>query len=132
MTSPVRRSARRLLRTSSTITPPVIFRSRFCSAVRSTTTKPRRFAAASGGLRSEEHTSELQSHSDLHSFPTRRSSDLLFDYHPTGDLQVTLLLRGEIDHHEAQAVRRRLRRLALALAPAHHPAPPPPPPRARP
>src|SRR5215211_4147932 len=28
------------------------------------------------GDRSEEHTSELQSHSDLHSFPTRRSSDL--------------------------------------------------------
>src|SRR5215204_2737232 len=28
-------------------------------------------------LRSEEHTSELQSHSDLHSFPTRRSSDLI-------------------------------------------------------
>src|SRR5882672_24982 len=28
--------------------------------------------------RSEEHTSELQSHSDLHSFPTRRSSDLTF------------------------------------------------------
>src|SRR5476649_88247 len=27
-------------------------------------------------VRSEEHTSELQSHSDLHSFPTRRSSDL--------------------------------------------------------
>src|SRR5471032_1694709 len=27
-------------------------------------------------LRSEEHTSELQSHHDLHSFPTRRSSDL--------------------------------------------------------
>src|SRR6476646_10555282 len=27
-------------------------------------------------LRSEEHTSELQSHRDLHSFPTRRSSDL--------------------------------------------------------
>src|SRR4030095_10372057 len=26
--------------------------------------------------RSEEHTSALQSHSDLHSFPTRRSSDL--------------------------------------------------------
>src|SRR5579875_3780006 len=32
------------------------------------------FAFAS---RSEEHTSELQSHSDLHSFPTRRSSDLV-------------------------------------------------------
>src|SRR5476649_2632027 len=30
----------------------------------------------SRGARSEEHTSELQSHSDLHSFPTRRSSDL--------------------------------------------------------
>src|SRR5476649_1242008 len=28
------------------------------------------------GERSEEHTSELQSHRDLHSFPTRRSSDL--------------------------------------------------------
>src|ERR687893_802619 len=28
------------------------------------------------GRRSEEHTSELQSHSDLPSFPTRRSSDL--------------------------------------------------------
>src|SRR5947207_2400316 len=28
-------------------------------------------------VRSEEHTSELQSHSDLHSFPTRRSSDLI-------------------------------------------------------
>src|SRR5476649_327282 len=34
---------------------------------------------ADGGFpvgRSEEHTSELQSHRDLHSFPTRRSSDL--------------------------------------------------------
>src|ERR671927_328309 len=30
----------------------------------------------SNALRSEEHTSELQSHRDLHSFPTRRSSDL--------------------------------------------------------
>src|SRR5919199_139363 len=29
-----------------------------------------------GRHRSEEHTSELQSHRDLHSFPTRRSSDL--------------------------------------------------------
>src|ERR1044072_3015623 len=28
--------------------------------------------------RSEEHTSELQTHRDLHSFPTRRSSDLPF------------------------------------------------------
>src|SRR5476649_2720494 len=30
-----------------------------------------------GNPRSEEHTSELQSHRDLHSFPTRRSSDLV-------------------------------------------------------
>src|SRR5215204_6442146 len=34
---------------------------------------PLRNAAAA---RSEEHTSELQSHRDLHSFPTRRSFDL--------------------------------------------------------
>src|SRR5476649_231308 len=32
--------------------------------------------AALAAYRSEEHTSELQSHRDLHSFPTRRSSDL--------------------------------------------------------
>src|SRR5476649_371044 len=32
--------------------------------------------------RSEEHTSELQSHRDLHSFPTRRSSDLLPETYP--------------------------------------------------
>src|SRR5476649_1979937 len=31
---------------------------------------------AQEAARSEEHTSELQSHRDLHSFPTRRSSDL--------------------------------------------------------
>src|SRR5476649_2035672 len=31
-------------------------------------------------FRSEEHTSELQSHRDLHSFPTRRSSDLFFTF----------------------------------------------------
>src|SRR6476646_10517762 len=40
--------------------------------------------------RSEEHTSELQSHRDLHSFPTRRSSDLT-DVYPSwrqrGELQ---------------------------------------------
>src|SRR5437773_2027124 len=35
-------------------------------------------AGGDGGWpRSEEHTSELQSHHDLHSFPTRRSSDLV-------------------------------------------------------
>src|SRR5215218_4133771 len=35
-------------------------------------------------LRSEEHTSELQSHRDLHSFPTRRSSDLTPPRHARG------------------------------------------------
>src|SRR5215204_6259462 len=34
--------------------------------------------------RSEEHTSELQSHRDLHSFPTRRSSDLAAGVLATG------------------------------------------------
>src|SRR5476649_1522679 len=34
--------------------------------------------------RSEEHTSELQSHRDLHSFPTRRSSDLRAALHDRG------------------------------------------------
>src|ERR671927_288214 len=33
--------------------------------------------------RSEEHTSELQPHRDLHSFPTRRSSDLCDQHHGT-------------------------------------------------
>src|SRR5262252_7718549 len=37
-----------------------------------------------GVVRSEEHTSELQSHSDLHSFPTRRSSDLSPTSRPSG------------------------------------------------
>src|SRR5579875_2726579 len=37
-------------------------------------TRPLRRTSAK--RRSEEHTSELQSHRDLHSFPTRRSSDL--------------------------------------------------------
>src|SRR6266567_2772262 len=33
---------------------------------------------ALAALRSDEHTSELQSQSNLHSFPTRRSSDLAY------------------------------------------------------
>src|SRR5690348_11145721 len=47
-------------------------------------------------LRSEEHTSELQSPVHLHSFPTRRSSDLSFVYNlahlcsnPTGSQIIT-------------------------------------------
>src|SRR5476649_519137 len=38
--------------------------------------RDRALALVAFGERSEEHTSELQSHRDLHSFPTRRSSDL--------------------------------------------------------
>src|SRR5476649_1617946 len=38
--------------------------------------------------RSEEHTSELQSHSDLHSFPTRRSSDLAIELAHRSDPKV--------------------------------------------
>src|SRR5882672_11283416 len=37
---------------------------------------PRDEPTLAANARSEEHTSELQSHRDLHSFPTRRSSDL--------------------------------------------------------
>src|ERR1044072_3227464 len=42
--------------------------------------------ADSTSPRSGEHTSELQSHRDLPSFPTRRSSDLLREHVP-GDLR---------------------------------------------
>src|ERR1035437_9302307 len=41
----------------------------------------KRFECYSNSHRSEEHTSELQSRQYLHSFPTRRSSDLFnYDY----------------------------------------------------
>src|SRR5215204_5610455 len=58
------------------------YRSR--SASTSSVIIPRFSATIGRSPRSEEHTSELQSHSDLHSFPTRRSSDLgeLQDRHP--------------------------------------------------
>src|SRR4029453_7920480 len=56
--------------------------------------------------RSEEHTSELQSHSDLHAFPTRRSSDLV-DYkvklevfEGPLDLLLYLIKRDEVDIYE--------------------------------
>src|SRR5476649_1498322 len=48
-------------------------------AMSSTASRARRGRSSTSTTRtsrSEEHTSELQSHSDLHSFPTRRSSDL--------------------------------------------------------
>src|SRR5262252_6992938 len=53
-------------------------------------------------LRSEEHTSELQSHSDLHSFPTRRSSDLR--------LHASALQRNRQGDHRADLPRRTARR----------------------
>src|SRR5215204_1450908 len=49
--------------------------------------------------RPEEHTSELQSHSDLHSFPTRRSSDLFqLPLHPKFTSLLTNV--GRICHGE--------------------------------
>src|SRR5476649_2689877 len=44
--------------------------------------------------RSEEHTSELQSHRDLHSFPTRRSSDLVPTNRPYSGSSFGNILRG--------------------------------------
>src|SRR5438034_850415 len=55
--------------------------------------------------RSEEHTSELQSHSDLPSFPTRRSSDL---DHPLGPV-----LRRDERVHDLEPLDRPLLLLAL-------------------
>src|SRR5882672_5176612 len=52
-------------------TSPLTSQSPDCHDLRSSATRTSRPPS-----RSEEHTSELQSHSDLHSFPTRRSSDL--------------------------------------------------------
>src|SRR5476649_930829 len=61
--------------------------------------------------RSEEHTSELQSHRDLHSFPTRRSSDLRASpAHP-----------GERSFQSVVPRRQRLL-VEAALSRAHHPA----------
>src|SRR5260221_352311 len=60
-----------------------------------------RFPGAGG--RSEEHTSELQSHRDLHSFPTRRSSDLMNSMHHAVSLQTMRSSGRGGTHHVRQA-----------------------------
>src|SRR5476649_1734965 len=60
--------------------------------------------------RSEEHTSELQSHRDLHSFPTRRSSDLAVAH---GGAKVFVGVEhdafgAELDHRHRTTDRRQL------------------------
>src|SRR5579875_1881380 len=49
---------------------------RHCERERKRARSNPELGGATHDTRSEEHTSELQSHSDLPSFPTRRSSDL--------------------------------------------------------
>src|ERR1044072_7495616 len=66
--------------------------------------------SASPHRRSEEHTSELQSHRYLHSFPTRRSSDL--------DLESEAAGRAAHPSHPLSAAAVQChRRSALCLAP---------------
>src|SRR5476649_2926305 len=72
-------------------------------------------------VRSEEHTSELQSHSDLHSFPTRRSSDLVLARvarFGAGAGQHHVHVQGgmEADLLEPDVLRRDRRQLPLSLA----------------
>src|SRR5476649_1794667 len=57
--------------------------------------------------RSEEHTSELQSHSDLHSFPTRRSSDLLYEPRLWFGFHVAAFMWPSSDSFLSDAVSRR-------------------------
>src|SRR5215204_4921826 len=70
--------------------------------------KPKSMTTERSVTRSEEHTSELQSHSDLHSFPTRRSSDLVaaLDGQLAGLLELldgdgALRLEAEVDDDRA-------------------------------
>src|SRR5260221_555929 len=46
--------------------------------------------------RSEEHTSELQSHRDLHSFPTRRSSDLPMRIRLVTEATWPIMISGDV------------------------------------
>src|SRR5437773_1617616 len=58
------------------IAPVLVSRSGASGRCNASVSPPSWSAPGNGPKRSEEHTSELQSHHDLHSFPTRRSSDL--------------------------------------------------------
>src|SRR5476649_2557943 len=77
---------------------------------------------ASKPARSEEHTSELQSHRDLHSFPTRRSSDLVADADAVidvGGMGGGAALAGLVSQHrDAEGVETG-GRLVVAGAPRH-------------
>src|SRR3990172_6840749 len=52
-------------------------------------------------LRSQEHTSELQSHRDLPSSPTRRSSDLKSQLNENGKVLALWHAFPELNHNEA-------------------------------
>src|SRR5947209_3792740 len=72
-------------------------------------------------VRSEEHTSELQSRQSLHSFPTRRSSDLAFPVALAAAVVLTWRTHAEQDTGEAandkdQGWRRQVERAAEATA----------------
>src|SRR5215211_6980296 len=85
--SPSRRdvtSCRRRSRSSASISSTInsTCSSVTCCLAHALANPARNFSRSNGSFppsRSEEHTSELQSHRDLHSFPTRRSSDLVDD-----------------------------------------------------
>src|SRR5215204_5082782 len=65
-------------------------------ARRSFSSKSRPSSFTTGASRSEEHTSELQSHRDLHSFPTRRSSDPNREFHQIEHLRKERDLRPQV------------------------------------
>src|SRR5476649_1743847 len=69
--------------------------------------------------RSEEHTSELQSHSDLHSFPTRRSSDLELQRREKPRCRSLAVPPDLVGRERARLPKR----LVRAKAPAERPAP---------
>src|SRR5438034_230518 len=78
-------------------------------------------SAISKKARSEEHTSELQSHSDLHSFPTRRSSDLVRVYiGVNGNEKEQAGVIRALDHAAGFVRHELVERLQLRRAPELH------------